>query len=129
MPMPYKDKEFAKAKQRAYAREHYEKNIDVIKARTAARNKRQRVINREFIVKTKEASPCMDCGEFYPFYVMHFDHIYEKNGSIANLARSSVSIRRLQQEMDQCEIVCANCHAVRTHERKVGSDEDLGEWI
>ena len=127
--MPYKDKEYAREKQRAYAREHYEKNIDTIKARTAARNKRQRIVNRDFIISVKESTPCTDCNESYPYYVMHFDHIYEKNGSVANLSRSSVSIRRLQQEIDNCEIVCANCHAIRTHERKVGSDEDLGEWI
>jgi len=126
--MPYKDKDYAKARQREYAREHYLKNIETIKARTADRNKRQRVINKNFLVSIKESTPCTDCGEFYPFYVMHFDHIYEKNGSIANLSRSSVSIRRLQQEIDNCEIVCANCHAARTHERKQG-DEDMSEWI
>ena len=127
--MPYKDPKVAKAKQRVYAREHYEKNIDKIKARTALSNKRSRKRNAEFIRNIKESSPCEDCGKFYPYYVMHFDHIYEKNGSVANLSRASVSLKRLQQEIDQCEIVCANCHAIRTHERKLGSDEDLSEWV
>lgn len=127
--MPYKDKEFAKAKQREYARDHYLKNINEIKARTANRNKRIRKVNRDYIVNIKESTPCMDCNKKYPSYVMHFDHIYEKNGAIANLSRSSVSLKRLQQEIDQCEIVCANCHAIRTFERKMGSDEDLSEWV
>ena len=126
--MPYKDKEYAKAKHREYSREHYLRNIDEIKARTASRNKRVREENREFIINIKESTPCTDCGQNYPFYVMHFDHIYEKNASISNLWRSSNSIKRIQQEIDNCEIVCANCHAIRTHERKQG-DEDMSEWI
>ena len=129
MPMPYKDKEFAKARHKEYSRAHYEKNIDMIKARTADRNKRQRATNREFVINIKESTPCMDCNKKYPYYVMHFDHIYEKSASISNLVRASYSLKRIQQEIDNCEIVCANCHAIRTYERKMGSDEDLNEWI
>lgn len=127
--MPYKDKDYAKAKHREYSREHYLKNIDAIKARTAVRNKRIRKENRAYIVDVKESTPCTDCGKNYPFFVMHFDHIYEKNGSISNLWRSSVSLKRLQQEIENCEIVCANCHAVRTYERKFATEEELGEWL
>ena len=126
--MPYKDPKVAKAKQREYAREHYEKNIDKIKARTALSNKRSRKRNAEFIRNIKENNPCSDCGKYYAYYVMHFDHIFEKNGSIANMARASLSLKRIQQEIDGCELVCSNCHAIRTHERAQG-DEDLSEWI
>ena len=128
-PMPYKDPEFARAKQKVYAREHYEKNIDKIKARTALSNKKARKRNAEYIRNIKESSPCEDCGKFYPYYVMHFDHIFEKNGSIANMARASLSIKRIQQEIDGCELVCSNCHAERTHSRAYGSEEDLSEWV
>lgn len=126
--MPYKDKEYAKARHKEYSRAHYEKNIDAIKARSAETNKRTRARNRSFVIELKESTPCADCNEFYPYYVMHFDHIYEKSGSVSNLSRSGHSIKRLQQEIDNCEIVCANCHAIRTHERKQG-DEDMADWV
>lgn len=126
--MPYKNQDLAKAKQRVYAREHYEKNREKIKARTALSNKRARKRNAEYIRNIKESSPCMDCGQFYPYYVMHFDHIFEKSNSIANMVRASHSIKRLQQEIDGCELVCSNCHAIRTFERSQG-DEDMTDWI
>ena len=126
--MPYKDKELAKAKQKVYTREHYEKNKEKIKARTALSNKKARKRNAEYIRKIKESNPCMDCEKYYPFYVMHFDHIFEKTNSIANMVRASLSIKRIQQEIDGCELVCSNCHATRTFERSQG-DEDMTEWL
>jgi hypothetical protein len=75
--------------------------------------------NREYIKSLKEASPCKDCGETYPYYVMHFDHLQDKKfniGSSTNLSRASLLI-----EISKCEIVCANCHAERTHKRRNNS--------
>lgn len=126
--MPFKDDSTRKAYMKEYSKKHYEENMEIYKARTVISNRRIRTRNRDFLKQIKESSPCMDCGKFYPYYVMHFDHIYEKNASIADLSRSCVSVERLQQEVDNCELVCANCHAVRTHERKQG-DEDMSEWV
>jgi 5-methylcytosine-specific restriction endonuclease McrA len=111
-----------------YSKKHYADNMETYKARTIISNRRIRKRNRDFLIAIKESSPCMDCGKFFPYYVMHFDHIFEKNASIADLSRSCVSVERLQQEVDNCELVCSNCHAIRTHERKQG-DEDMSEWV
>jgi hypothetical protein len=126
--MPYKDKEVHKAYQKVYASNHYQANKEEYKARSAATNKRLRKRNAEFIQEIKSRTPCMDCGKQYPYYVMQFDHIYEKSGSVANLVRASVSISRLEREIAGCEVVCANCHAECTHSRKY-DDEGMGERV
>jgi len=81
--------------------------------------KRQRI--RE-LARTAKTKPCADCKVSYPFYVMDFDHrvgtrkIFEP----ARLA-SNGSFARFQQEIEKCDVVCANCHRERTHARKVAT--------
>jgi hypothetical protein len=125
--MPFKDDDTRKAYMKEYSRKHYEENIERYKSRAAASNKKLRIRNRDFIKEIKESNPCTDCGEFYPYYVMHYDHIYDKNGSVSDLSRASSSLDRIQKEIDNCELVCANCHAERTFSRAYG--EDTSEWI
>ena len=61
--------------------------------------------------------PCADCGIQYPSWVMQFDHVRgEKKFDIAQA--SSASEKRLLEEIAKCEVVCANCHAERTYDRK-----------
>ena len=126
--MPYKDIEVRKAYQKVYASNHYEANKVDYKSRAAANNIKARKRNAAFVQEIKSKTPCMDCGKKYPYYVMQFDHIYEKNGAVANLVRASVSIARLEQEIAGCEVVCANCHAERTYSRKY-DEEGMGEWV
>lgn len=74
---------------------------------------------REYLAKLKE-KPCADCGEKYPHYVMEFDHVPEKGQkkfSVASGGNWSLSAGPLKQELDKCDIVCANCHRVRTYNR------------
>jgi len=125
--MPFKDADTRKAYMKEYSKKHYGDNLEEYKARSVVSNRRLRLRNRDYIKAIKESNPCMDCGQFYPFYVMHFDHIYDKNGSVSDLSRASYSLERIQKEIDNCELVCANCHAERTYSRAY--DEDTSEWI
>ena len=58
----------------------------------------------------------MDCGFKYPKCVMHFDHLpqYQKRAPIAKMLANGCSIESLKQERAKCDLVCANCHAIRT---------------
>ena len=125
--MPFKNEEYRKTYMKEYSKKHYEANSEMYKEKAAISNKRLRTRNRDYIKAIKEGNPCVDCGKCYPYYVMHFDHIYEKNGSISDMSRASVSLDRLQKEINNCELVCANCHAERTHSRAY--HEDTSEWI
>lgn len=71
-------------------------------------------------VRAAKDRPCADCGGEYPSFVMDFDHVRgEKVASIAvltyKLAATRAGLARLVAEMAKCDVVCANCHRVRTH--------------
>ena len=76
---------------------------------------------REFIKELK-AQPCTDCGNSYPYYVMDFDHsVGEKTMVVSLMAHRGWSKERILEEVDKCELVCANCHRERTHRREHGA--------
>jgi hypothetical protein len=120
--MPFKDK----VKQRESARKHYARNSESIQQRTVKNNRLIRIRNKAYVDGVKGTNPCADCGVSYPPYVMQFDHIVDgKRGNVADMARSGFSIENLQAEIDKCELVCANCHAERTHGFKEELEEDF----
>lgn len=110
--MPYKDKEKQKEYQRNWIRGRYEQ----FKPNRSAIRER----NAQYVKNLKESSPCTDCRQFYPYYVMQYDHLgYEvKLNHVGTMASENYSIAKIQSEIDKCELVCANCHAVRTHIRR-----------
>jgi len=67
------------------------------------------------IIKIK-SKPCMDCGGQFHYSQMDFDH---KNGKILEVARMRYS-PSVFDEIKKCELVCANCHRIRTYQRAVG---------
>jgi len=120
--MPFKDK----VQQREAARRHYARNAESIKEKTAVNNRLIRRRNKAYIDEVKGTNPCVDCGVSYPSYVMQFDHIVDgKRGNVADMARSGFSLENIQAEIDKCELVCANCHAERTHGLKDELEEDF----
>jgi hypothetical protein len=56
--------------------------------------------------------PYVDCGESDPV-VLEFDHLRDKSYNVSALLRAW-SWNRVLQEIEKCEVVCANCHKRRT---------------
>lgn len=84
----------------------------------AARNARKRAwltAERKWMASLKHGIPCADCRCVFPVYVMHWDHLpdFQKTDSISAMVGSR---RReaILQELKKCELVCANCHILRT---------------
>ena len=76
---------------------------------------------RILFIQELKNKPCTDCKQVYPYYVMDFDHVRgEKLFGISSSIQNPVSMARLLAELDKCELVCSNCHRVRTHVRKYG---------
>ena len=96
-----------------YQREWYEKNRERHKAAVAV----NRTLLRErnvAIIKQAKAVPCTDCGGRFDPCAMDFDHVRgKKRGNISFMVKEST--QRLLEEIAKCEVVCANCHRLRTY--------------
>ena len=82
-----------------------------------ARARQQRFLDWHRALKGN--TPCADCGGSFHFAAMQWDHLpgSTKITEIADLLRTGSS-RKLREEIAKCELVCANCHAVRSYERQ-----------
>ena len=71
---------------------------------------------KAYIIAAKDGVPCADCGVAYPQQVMEFDHRdpSEKDIDVSAMVRQRHSVKRIQKEIDKCDIVCSNCHRMRT---------------
>ena len=59
--------------------------------------------------------PCMDCGGMFLPHQMDFDHRDPSTKSFQVTGPLLKSRESLLVEIAKCDIVCANCHAVRTY--------------
>jgi hypothetical protein len=91
------------------------------KGKTAARSRGLRGHIEAYVKHQKETNPCSDCNNFYPYYVMQYDHRPEhiKLFNIAKFHQHTKDITVVKAEMAKCDLVCANCHATRGHLRRM----------
>lgn len=84
------------------------------KTRKEYHKNRNRIIKNNLKEKFRKIKqvPCKDCGRSYPYYVMDFDHLGNKEFMISKFL--SISWERVLEEIKKCDIVCANCHRERT---------------
>lgn len=73
---------------------------------------------KEYVRSLKEGKPCVDCGGVFHFAAMDFDHLpgFTKSCTVSLMA--SASRETVDREVAKCELVCANCHRVRTYKRR-----------
>ena len=92
-------------KERYYKKPDYYKNY--------AKQYKRKTIN--FLNKVK-SNPCADCGKRYHPVCMDFDHMGEKRFNISQVKH--LSIKSISKEIKKCELVCSNCHRLRTFKRR-----------
>lgn len=97
-----------------------EKHIKLV----AKNNGKYRKQKQSLIDKLKDVK-CADCGNKFPPCAMDFDHISgTKDTTIAGAVSRSWSKNRILKEVEKCEVVCANCHRIRTFiTRRCGVEE------
>lgn len=107
-------------KRRLARQRYYDANKASVKAGVNRQGRKARAFLRE-VIRGLKTKPCMDCGGTFPPYVMQFDHVRgTKEFEIADGINrgSGMALKRLLAEVQKCELVCANCHAIRSYERK-----------
>lgn len=107
--MPYTDKE----KQKEASRRHYLLNKEKMKKRARAWTDERNAKNKEIVKQYLLAHPCVDCGE-KDIIVLEFDHLRDKVLPIAEILKNGWREERLMNEINKCEVRCANCHRRKT---------------
>lgn len=60
---------------------------------------------------------CADCGES-ECMVLEFDHVRgTKAFAVCDMVRKGYAWKRIEDEIAKCDLVCANCHRIRTNQR------------
>ena len=96
-----------------YNHQYHQDNKKRRALRTYARRKR---LFEEIVVPVKDR-PCMDCGGKFPLICMQFDHVRGKKLFMIRVGVGCYSREKIIEEMAKCDIVCANCHWIRTENR------------
>lgn len=81
----------------------------------------------EWVNTLKLESGCKDCGYNKDPVALDYDHLDHKVKGVAELIRSRRSKEQILSEISRCEVVCANCHRIRTKKRN--SARKLGATV
>jgi len=101
-------------KLREYQREWCHNNKDKVSEKQKKRVRKQTDWLRDY----KAAAGCLDCGNM-DVRVLEFDHVPERGEK-----KFKISMQRnwgrvqLEEELAKCDVVCGNCHNIRTYERR-----------
>lgn len=119
-----------KACQKLRCRKFAKENPKALKALRQTTRELYRERKAQLVVY--KGSACTDCGGTFPTCCYHFDHRTpeEKTAGIAQMMHRP--IEEIKAEADKCDLVCANCHAIRTFgneevARKI-SLAKIGKW-
>ena len=92
---------------RKYRREWYYRNKE--HARIKIDERRKQI--KEWLYNKRSTLKCCQCGENHPDTLdFHHETPSEKEGNLGVLAHRGFSIKRLEEEISKCTILCANCH-------------------
>ncbi len=104
-----------------YMREYRAANKSRLAAQDRVRREEWRALLLEMVGETR----CKDCGETDQ-RVLQFDHLGDKVANVAALLGKNWEAAIA--EAKKCEVVCANCHAIRTYERRPRPAPPPSNW-
>jgi hypothetical protein len=101
-----------------YHREHYLANKQRYIDQARARKQALRLERTTYLLEFFSSHPCTDFGEKDPV-VLEFDHLSAEAKSFGiGQALSYRAWPSILEEIEKCEVVCANCHRRRTTLRR-----------
>jgi formate-dependent nitrite reductase cytochrome c552 subunit len=89
---------------------------------TRIERKRRLWRGHQQVLNELRAVPCGDCGHTFPCCAMEFDH-REASLKKAHVSRliGRAGLATILAEVAKCDVVCANCHRMRTYLRRLGA--------
>jgi hypothetical protein len=103
----------ARPSQRPYNVEYYRRNRDLELQRV-----RVRQAGMVELLRDLRRVPCADCGQQFKPYQMDFDHRdpTTKAFNVMTGRAMLMSTAKVLAEVAKCDIVCVNCHRLRTRD-------------
>ena len=101
--MPFKDPE----RKKEYRRKGYAENSKS----EIAHVKRRKDEIRKWFWEYKKSLKCSKCSEAHPAIIdFHHKKDKEKEMAISYMVANGFSIKKIKEELNKCQVVCANCH-------------------
>jgi hypothetical protein len=116
----------AKYREAAKKRCENKQTLEALKVNTRNEKKalgtiaQRQVLGKAFVLEYLKKNPCNHCGETN-LMVLEFDHCSgKKDFNISTGLQLGFSVAVLRKEIEEkCQVLCANCHSVKTQiERK-----------
>lgn len=102
---------------------NYQLNKEKVGARLIAKRKRV----KEYVNNLKRKTGCQNCAENEPVCLdYHHTNPENKIERVSYIARCSTSFNKINQEIEKCVLLCANCHR-KLHYKKEEKNESIGK--
>jgi hypothetical protein len=99
-----------------WKREVYRQSVEV-RAAEADKQRTRSAARRAYVDQIKVERGCADCGYNANPIALDFDHV--RGDKVCDVSKAKLrSMALLVDEIAKCEVVCANCHRIRTDERR-----------
>ena len=100
---------------RLFIKNHYNNNRAYYLKKTHKRNNKLKSEILKYLKQYLLKNHCVDCGESN-ITVLEFDHKMErpKFKAVSSLIRARYPLEIIKEEIEKCEVRCANCHRKKT---------------
>lgn len=107
------------------AKEDYHENKDRYFAHAKKRDKDMRDK-----IRALKSVPCADCDQSFDWVCMDFDHLpqFDKSHEISYMMRHRMAWDKILEEIAKCEVVCSNCHRLRSKSRWTTEEDFDGDF-
>lgn len=97
-------------------------NTQAARDRENQSHQRIRREKRDKLDSLKLLRGCVDCGYNVRPEPLEFDHLpqYEKSFTIGAAVSAGTPWQAILEEIEKCEVVCSNCHRIRSVDRLRG---------
>ncbi len=98
---------------KVYHKAHYKSNKQIYISKAKLTKQQLVETNILLLLNYLKTHHCVDCGESDPL-TLEFDHVRDTKKFNVSTRLAQVSWDKVQDEIEKCEVRCANCHKRKT---------------
>lgn len=95
---------------------YYQKNKERLIPIASIRAKDRKDNSGDWFCTYLYGKSCMDCG-YNNILALECDHVRGKTRNVSEMVRNGYLVATMLKELEKCDIVCSNCHKIRTAKR------------